>query len=186
MEGEKIKRFDGKIRSCFEQAFPVPSAPVHLLRKEKCNPWVVISGLLAAGLIGAAVTAWVWLSPPQIVKEAWQHELREQMLRGDFLPDSSVLNARLGLKAGEPLPGLVQLKRPCLISGQTVYHITTFMEGKGWVTIMAFTRPVPGAKGEGRWFKGYWKFIQARQEAPVLLLADNAQALNAAVQSLRE
>lgn len=171
---------DFELAAALKDATDVPSAPESLYREV---PWKRSAAVLASVVVSAVVGAWgfaAYVYPPAIVREALVHEHREETLRGDFQPDKKPLFAALGLRDGTPLPGLMQLQRPCDVDGRVAYHVTTFLEhGGGMVTILAFEQPLPHdlAGRQGSWMGRHWRFAQGIPGKSVLMLADNARAL---------
>ena len=138
-----------------------------------------MAGVAFALVLGAWSFA-TFLYPPELVREALVHEHREATLRGDFQPDKGPMLAAMGLRKSSPLPGLMQLQRPCDIDGHVAYHVTTFFEqGGGMVTILAFEKPLPDMRpGEhGSWLGRHWRVAEGLPGKTVLLLADNARVL---------
>jgi hypothetical protein len=166
----------------------VPAAPAGLYRPV---PWARWTCALAGSAMSLAFLSWAffaWIYPPEVVREAMVHEHRESTLRGDFQQDKRPMLRAMGLRDTASLPGLLQLQRPCEISGQTVYHLTTFMEkGGGIVTIMAFATPLANApSGGGSWMGRHWRFVHGTPGKTILLLADNARVLNVTEQVLKK
>ena len=108
------------------------------------------------------------LLTPELVRGAIEHEYYERTLRGNFM-DPQQLLARIGLGGAKMLPGFPQLMRPCDIEGQLVYHLTTFFEKGGMVTVFAFDQPVDLEDGSGWWNNVYWQVLRSRDGKPLVL-----------------
>lgn len=161
--------------------------PSHLY---KPVPWARLGCVLSSGVMSMVFAVWAfftWIYPPELVREALVHEHRESTLRGDFQNDKQPMLMAMGLRSEAHLPGLLQLQRPCDISGKTAYHVTTFMEtGGGIVTILAFAEPLPDApSGQGQWMGRHWRFVRGTPGKTILMLADNAKVLNITEQLLK-
>jgi hypothetical protein len=91
--------------------------------------------------------------------------------------DSAPLLQHLGLGGKQVVPGFPQLMRPCDIDGHLVYHLTTFFEKGGMVTVFAFDKAVALTEGSGWWGNVHWKVITSRDGKPLVLVAQKKQAL---------
>jgi hypothetical protein len=70
--------------------------------------------------------------------------------------------------------------RICDIEDHLVYHLTTFFERGGMVTVFAFEQPV-GLKEEGGWWGNvYWQVVTSREGKPLVLVSQQKKALAAA------
>lgn len=173
-------RDDFEFAASLKSATGASEAPAALYRPIAWyrSPW-----MLSLAVLPLILGAWAFLGfvyPPPLVREALVHEHREATLRGDFQPDKRPMFDAMGVRAGAALPGLMQLQRPCDIDGRIAYHLTTFIEkGGGMVTILAFDKPVPGARPgqQGNWMGRHWRFADVAPDRTVLLLADNAPVL---------
>lgn len=93
------------------------------------------------------------------------------------------VTARFGLAPQTQTPGLLQLTRPCLIAEQVANHLTTFLEGGGMVTAMAFTgQSTDFRRRAGWWPNTYWRVVTTRQGKELLLLAESRKAIDLAAQ----
>ena len=63
------------------------------------------------------------------------------------------------------------------IDGHLVYHLTTFFEKGGMVTVFAFDKAVALTEGSGWWGNVHWKVITSRDGKPLVLVAQKKQAL---------
>jgi len=175
---------DLRARAELALAFPAGDPPAHLFRH---TPWHARRGmrrLLAALLVGGGAASAVFaMRPPELVRAALEHEYHERTLRGSFLQEAEIAR-RLDLPAGQALPGYTQLVRPCDIDGARAYHLTTFFERGGLVTVMAFERPQPLADGQGWWGNTYWKVTRSQQGRPLLFISQKKQAIAVASQAL--
>ena len=170
--------FDLRARAELALAYPADAAPAHLFRKAqpllaRRNFQRAVLGLLLAGSGTGAVLA---MRPPELVRGAIEHEYFERTLRGTFM-DSAPLLQHLGLGGKQVVPGFPQLMRPCDIDGHLVYHLTTFFEKGGMVTVFAFDKAVALTEGSGWWGNVHWKVITSRDGKPLVLVAQKKQAL---------
>lgn len=139
------------------------------------------AGLLVLGGGSGAVLA---MRPPALVRGAIEHEFHERTLRGTFM-DARPLLRQLGLDPAQSVPGYPQLMRPCDIDGRLVYHLTTFFEKGGMVTVFAFDQPASLAEGHGWWADVHWQVVRSRDGRPLVLVAQQRRALGVAAASLR-
>lgn len=177
MRKDDPQAFDAWMRENL-RSLPVPPAPAFHLR-EPGRPRVRMMAWISAAAVCASVAAMVLLSPPPLVGDAWEHVAEETGLRGDFVADAAQINASLGLAAKQSLPGYVQLAKRCQVGGHSVYHVTTFIDGKGWVTILSFPpgTDVAGTQSQGQWMGRHWALLTVQTKHTVLLLSDNNDAL---------
>lgn len=137
-----------------------------------------------ASLPGHAADGAESLTYPNIIKirdgmgarGAIEHEYFERTLRGTFMASAPLLQ-HLGLAGQQVVPGFPQLMRPCDIDGHLVYHLTTFFEKGGMVTVFAFDKAVALTEGSGWWGNVHWKVITSRDGKPLVLVAQKKQAL---------
>ena len=170
--------FDLRARAELALAYQVNDAPPHLFRKtqpllSRRSFQRSVLALLLAGSGSAAVLA---MRPPELVRGAIEHEYFERTLRGTFM-DSAPLLQHLGLGGKQVVPGFPQLMRPCDIDGHLVYHLTTFFEKGGMVTVFAFDQAVALKEGGGWWGNVHWQVITSREGKPLVLVAQKKQAL---------
>lgn len=170
--------FDLRARAELALAFDAPDPPAHLYRKPQ--PLLrrrgfqrAMLGLLLVGTGSGTVLA---MRPPELVRGAIEHERFERTLRGSLMDSASLLR-HLGLGARKVVPGFPQLMRPCDIDGHKVYHLTTFFEKGGLVTVFAFDETVALQEAGGWWGNVYWKVITSRDGKPLVLVAQRKQAL---------
>lgn len=177
--------FDLRARAEMALAYEPGEAPPHLLRTAR--PLLRRAGVqkaIASALLLAFGTGTVLaMRPPALVRGAIEHEYYERTLRGSFM-DGRELIARLGLGDASVLPGYPQLMRPCDIDGHLAYHLTTFFERGGMVTVFAFDKPVALPPGGGWWNGVHWRAIVSRDGKPLLLIAQKEKALDPAERSL--
>lgn len=140
-------------------------------------------GIFALLLLGAGVGGVLTLRPPELVRDAIEHEYYERTLRGSFM-DQGDLAARLGLDASKALPGSPQLMRPCDIEGHLAYHLTTYFEKGGMVAVFAFDQPVALKEDSGWWGNVYWQVAASHEGKPLLLVAQKKKALAVAQAAL--
>ena len=172
--------FDLRARAELALGFDPGQPPKHLFRHTRLLSGrgaqrSVVALLLAASAVGAVFA----MRPPALVRDAIEHEYYERTLRGTFMQSGPLL-ASLGLGLHQPLPGDPQLMRPCQIDGRLAYHLTTFLEKGGMVTVFAFDQPVSLKAGSGWWNSIYWQVIDSRQGRPLVLVAQRKNALTVA------
>ena len=169
------RMFDARMREHL-RSLPVPSSPAFRFQ-EPNRPWVHFAAWFSVAAVCVSVVAIAVFSPPRLVNEAWAHVGEEAGLRGNLVHDVSSVNASLGLSTIKPLPGYVQLTKLCQVDGHNAYHVNTFIDGKGWVTILSFQPDVAGAQGQGEWMGRYWAFLPTPSKHIVLLLSTDKNAL---------
>jgi hypothetical protein len=178
------RAFDLRARAELSAAFEPGMPPAHLLRH---RPWwsrAVPRALAGAALVLAVAAGVVWqMRPPELVRAAIEHEYYERTLRGSFMAAPDLL-PHLGLAASGVVPGYPQLMRPCDIGGRLVYHLTTFFEHGGMVTVFAFDRPVVLDEGGGWWNSVHWQVVRSRDGRPLVLISEQERALAVARASL--
>ncbi|MDR2299653.1 MAG: hypothetical protein LBE30_15080 [Comamonas sp.] len=178
--------FDLRARAELSLAFEPGEPPAHLLRS---TPWYArrsLQRMLAALLVGGSVTGAVFaMRPPEMVRSAIEHEYYERTLRGNFMPEAEIAR-HLDWPADRRLPGYTQLMRPCDIDGSRAYHLTTFFEKGGIVTVLAFEQPQQIADGQGWWANTYWQVVRSREGRPLVLIAEKKQALAVASRVLSQ
>ncbi len=91
----------------------------------------------------------------------------------------------LGMQDANVVPGFPQLMRPCDIEGHLAYHLTTFFEKGGMVTVYAFDQSVDLREASGWWSNVHWKVIRSREGKPLLLVAQKKKALAVAQTALQ-
>lgn len=173
----KDSAFDLRARAELALAFDPGAPPAHLFRR---TPWLahraVQRSLAALLLTATGATAVLAMRPPALVRDAIEHEFYERTLRGSFM-DTDVLLQHLGLEPGQVLPGYPQLVRPCDIDGHLAYHLTTFFDKGGMVTVFAFDAPTQLSKGSGWWGNVHWQVVTSRTGQPLVLVAQKKKAL---------
>jgi hypothetical protein len=176
--------FDLRARAELALAYNPGEPPAHLLRHTAWYARTGVRRMLAALLIGSTVTGGVFaMRPPELVRGAIEHEYYERTLRGSFMPEAE-LARHLDMPAKEKLPGYTQLMRPCEIDGLRAYHLTTFFEKGGIVTVMSFEQPQQIPDGQGWWGNSYWKVVRSREGRPLVLISEKKQALALASKAL--
>ena len=172
MKTDDNEMFDARMRAAL-RSLPVPGARRNRFPQAP-RAWVPIGAWLAAAAVCASVATIAVFSPPRLVNEAWVHVGEEAGLHGSFIPNVST---SLGMSAMKPVPGYVQLAKFCQVGGHPAYHVNTFIDGKGWVTILSFQSDVAGAQGQGQWMGRYWAFLPTRSKHTILLLSNDKNAL---------
>jgi len=176
--------FDLRARAELALAYEPGQPPAYLFRH---TPWFArraVRGLGAALLVaGSAAITVLALRPPELVRDSIEHEYYERTLRGNFM-DPAPLLTQLGLSPNQVVPGFPQLMRPCEIEGRLVYHLTTFFERGGMVTVFAFDQSVALKNGSGWWNNVYWQGVRSRDGKPLVLIAQQKKALALARASL--
>ncbi len=169
--------FDLRARAELALAFEPGQPPAHLFRH---TPWfarrLVRGGAAALLVAGSAAVTVLALRPPALVRDSIEHEYYERTLRGNFM-DSAPLLGQLGLSPKQVVPGFPQLMRPCEIEGRLAYHLTTFLEHGGMVTVFAFDQTVTLNNGSGWWNNVYWQVVRSRDGKPLVLIAQQKKAL---------
>lgn len=174
--------FDLRARAEMALAFDPGQPPTYLFRYTPLLARRGIQRCLAALLITASGVGAVFaMRPPALVRDAIQHEYYERTLRGNFMQNRELL-AHLGLNPQQTIPGFAQLMRPCDIDGRLAYHLTTFIEKGGMVTVFAFDQPVALKASSGWWNEMYWQVIDSRQGRPLVMVAQKKNALAVANQ----
>jgi hypothetical protein len=179
--------FDLRTRAELTLAFDPSQAPASLFKKEPSllSRRGFQRGLAVLFVTGGTAGTVLAIRPPELVCSAIEHEYYERTLRGNFMDGRKIL-AHLGLgKSAEPpapqaiaaIPGYPQLMRPCDIDGHLVYHLTTFFEKGGMVTVFAFDQPVLLPEGSGWWGNVYWQVVRSRDDQPLVMVAQKKKAL---------
>lgn len=169
--------FDLRARAELALAFDPGQAPEHLFRNTPLlSRRGFKRGLAAFLLAGGGVGTVFAMRPPELVRGAIEHEYYERTLRGNFMEGRKILE-QLGLGSKAVIPGYPQLMRPCDIDGHLVYHLTTFFEKGGMVTVFAFDQPVTLKDGNGWWGNVYWQVVRSRDNKPLVLVAQKKKAL---------
>ena len=176
---------DLRVRAELALAFDAHDAPAALFRQPPplwrrriFQKWV-----LALVLTGGGSGAVLAMRPPALVRGVIDHEYHERTLRGSFMEPAPLL-AQLGLTGRDHLPGAVQMMRPCDVNGQLAYHLTTFFEKGGMVTVFAFDQPVALAQSSGWWANVHWKVIRSSEGKPLVLVSEKKSALAVAQRQL--
>ena len=169
--------FDLRARAELALAYDPGDPPSHLLRR---TPLLARHGLqrgiAALLLLGVGTGGVLAMRPPELVRGAIEHEYYERTLRGNFM-DAKPLLQHLGLGQSKTVPGFPQLMRPCDIDGHLVYHLTTFFEKGGMVTVFAFDAPVSMREGSGWWGNVYWQVVTSRDGKPLVMVSQQKKAL---------
>ena len=170
--------FDLRARAELALAFEAADPPARLFRE--APRWLARSRVrrlaLCLLLVGAGTGTVLAMRPPELVRDAIEHEYFERTLRGNFM-EPAALMPHLGLDARQAVPGFPQLMRPCDIDGHLAYHLTTFFEKGGIVTVFAFDQPITLQEGHGWWGNVYWQVVALRDGRPLVLVAQKKQAL---------
>lgn len=172
--------FDLRARAELSLAYDTGEPPAQLYRHTpwRSRHWVQASGVLMF-LAGAVLSGVLAMRPPELVRGAIEHEYYERTLRGSFMEASKLL-AHMGLESARPVPGYPQLMRPCDIDGKLAFHLTTFFEKGGLVTVFAFDQPVSLPEGEGWWNNVYWQVLTGHDGRPLVLVSEKKKALSVA------
>ena len=176
--------FDLRARAELALAFDPGHAPAHLFKNTPLlSRRGFQRGLAAFVLTGGGASAVFAMRPPELVRGAIEHEYYERTLRGNFMEGRKILE-QLGLGSKAVLPGFPQLLRPCDIDGHLVYHLTTFFEKGGMVTVFAFDQPVTLKDANGWWGNVYWQVVTSRDNKPLVMVAQKKKALAVAQSTL--
>ena len=172
---------DLRARAELALAFEPGDVPAHLFKHRPTlvsRRWFQRS-LAAFVLMGSGTGAVMAVRPPELVRGAIEHEYYERTLRGNFMEGRKVLE-QLGLGQKQAIPGYPQLMRPCDIEGHLVYHLTTFFDKGGMVTVFAFDQPVVLREDHGWWSNVYWQVVTSRDGKPLVMVAQKKKALSVA------
>ncbi|SFC49612.1 hypothetical protein SAMN05216344_11972 [Polaromonas sp. OV174] len=176
--------FDLRVRAELALAFDPGQPPEQLFRNTPLlSRRGFQRGLAALLLSGTGAGTVLAMRPPELVRSAIEHEYYERTLRGNFI-DSEKILAHLGLTPKQAIPGYPQLMRPCDIDGRLAYHLTTFFEKGGMVTVFAFDQPVTLKDDSGWWNDVYWQVLTSRDGKPLVLVAQKKKALAVAQNTL--
>lgn len=177
--------FDLRARAELRMAYE-PGAPPPLLFRQPQPLWSrrgfqrsALALLLTGGCTGVVMAQ----RPPDLVRHAIDHEYFERSLRGSLMTPVEML-ARIGTPGVKQLPGFTQLMRPCDLDGRLAYHLTTFFEKIGMVTLFAFDQPVTLSDGNGWWGNVYWQVVRSKGGKPLVLVAKRKEALAVATRAL--
>jgi hypothetical protein len=169
--------FDLRTRVELGLAYDPQGVPDNLFRH---TPWILRRGvrrfLAVTLLVGLGIGTMLAIRPPELVRGAIEHEFYERTLHGTFMEAQPLLQ-HLGLGQSKLVPGFPQLMRPCDIDGHLVYHLTTFFEKGGMVTVFSFDQPVALKEGSGWWDNVYWQVVTSKDDKPLVLVAQKKQAL---------
>jgi len=169
--------FDLRARAELSLAYETGEPPAALFRR---TPWLARRWVQACCVLvfvaGTVLGGVLAVRPHELVRGAIEHEYYERTLRGSFMEAPKLL-AHLGLESGRPVPGYPQLMRPCDIDGRLAYHLTTFFEKGGIVTVFAFDQPVTLKEGQGWWNDVYWQVVTGRDGRPLVLVSEKKRAL---------
>lgn len=172
--------FDLRARAELALAFDPGQPPAHLFKNTPLlSRRGFQRGLAALLLAGSGAGAVFAMRPPELVRGAIEHEYYERTLRGNFMEDRKILE-HLGLGQKQAVPGYPQLMRPCDIEGHLAYHLTTFFEKGGMVTVFAFDEPVTLPEGSGWWGNVYWQVLRSHDGKPLVMVAQKKKALSVA------
>jgi hypothetical protein len=169
--------FDLRARAELSLAYEPGQPPAHLLRNipllSRRNVRHSICALL---MLGTGVGVVLAMRPPELVRGAIEHEYYERTLRGIFMEARPLLK-QMGMGQAKDVPGFPQLIRPCDIEGRLVYHLTTFFEKGGMVTVFAFDQPVNLKEGSGWWDNVHWQVVTSPDGKPLVMVAQQKKAL---------
>ncbi len=172
--------FDLRARAELALAFDPGQPPDHLFKNTPLlSRRGFQRGLAALLFTGTGAGAVLAMRPPELVRGAIEHEYYERTLRGNFMEGRKILE-QLGLGQKQAIPGYPQLMRPCDIEGHLAYHLTTFFEKGGMVTVFAFDEPVALKEASGWWGNVYWQVVTSRDGKPLVLVAQKKNALSVA------
>jgi len=170
--------FDLRARAELSLAYEPGQPPAHLLRREppliarRSLQRALAALLLAGGGIGTVLA----MRPPALVRGAIEHEYYERTLRGSYMEARPLLD-HMGLHGQAMVPGFTQLMRPCEIDGRLAYHLTTFFEKGGMVTVFAFDQPVALDADAGWWGSVYWQVVASKDGKPLVMVSQKKKAL---------
>jgi hypothetical protein len=169
--------FDLRARAELALAFEPGQPPPHLFRHTALLARRGVQrSVIALLLFGSGVGGVLAMRPPELVRGAIEHENHERSLRGQFLKAAPLLQ-HLGLAQHQAVPGSPQLMRLCDIDGRLAYHLTTFFEKGGMVTVFAYVQPLPLKEGHGWWGNVYWQVVTSPGGKALVLVAEQKKAL---------
>ncbi len=169
--------FDLRARAELALALEPGQPPPHLFRRTALLARRGVQrSVIALLLFGSGVGGVLAMRPPELVRGAIEHEHHERSLRGQFLEAAPLLQ-HLGLAQRQAVPGSPQLMRLCDIDGRLAYHLTTFFEKGGMVTVFAFEQPLPLKEGHGWWGNVYWQVVTSPGGKALVLMAEQKKAL---------
>ena len=178
--------FDLLARAELSLAYEPGEAPARLLRHTPLFSHRGVKLCLAALLLtSTALGAVLTMRPPDLVRDAIEHEYYERTLRGNFMETQPLL-AHLGLEQSTKVPGYPQLMRPCEIDGRLAYHLTTFFEKGGLVTVFAFDKPVALKEASGWWNDVYWQVVPSRKSGQSLIMVSEKKRALAVARTVFE
>ena len=172
--------FDMRARAELALAFEPGQPPPHLFRHTALLARRGVQrSVIALLLFGSGAGGVLAMRPPELVRGAIEHESYERSLRGQFMEAAPMLQ-HLGLMQDRAVPGSPQLMRLCDIDGRQAYHLTTFFEKGGMVTVFAFDQQLPLKEGHGWWGNVYWQVVTTPGGKALVLVAEQKKALSAA------
>lgn len=173
--------FDLLARAELSLAYEPGEVPATLLRHTPLRARRGVQlGIATLVLMSTALGGVLAVRPPELVRGAIEHEYYERTLRGNFM-EAKPLLAHLGLEHAPAVPGYPQLMRPCEIEGELVYHLTTFFEKGGMVTVFAFDKPIALKESSGWWADVYWQVVTSKKgDKPLILVSQKKRALTVA------
>lgn len=176
-QDSRDNEFDLRARAELALAFEPGQPPAGLLRNTPLlSRRNVRHGLCALLLLGTCAGVALGMRPSALVRGAIEHEYYERTLRGTFMEAQPLLK-HMGMEQANAVPGFPQLIRPCDIEGHLVYHLTTFFEKGGMVTVFAFDQPVDLREGGGWWNNVHWQVVTSHDGKPLVLVAQQKKAL---------
>ena len=169
--------FDLRARAELALAFEPGQPPLHLFRHTALLARRGVQrSVIALLLFGGGVGGVLAMRPPELVRGAIEHDQHERNLRGQFMEAGPLLQ-HLGLAQRQAVPGSPQLMRLCDIDGQLAYHLTTFFEKGGMVTVFAFDQPPSLNVDRGWWGNVYWQVVISPGGKVLVLVAEQKKAL---------
>lgn len=173
--------FDLRMRAEMALAFEPGPVPAHLLRKpaRKLQRRGIVRAMLGLAVLSTGAGTVLAMRPPALVRNAIEHDAHERTLRGSTT-DPRQLIAHLGLEKAKALPGFPQLMRVCDIDGHAAYHLVTYFEKGGMVTVFAFDPSMKLLDGSGWWNSVYWKTARNRHGTPLIFLAQSDRGIKVA------
>ncbi len=175
--------FDARMRALL-RTLPVDGgAPIALPRRRFLRAAIAAAGgaLLAGGAGGLGLA---YAATPALVRAAAAHVREESGLRGEFAPLAPVRQA-LGLGPNAPFPGTLQLCKRCVVAGRPGWHVSVFLDGLGYVQIIALRETVDIPAGRGWWLGEHWQVLAQPHRDPLILLSPSAAALHEVARRLQ-
>ncbi len=174
--------FDVRVRALL-RALPVEDGPPIEPPRRRFLALVAGAGAVLA-VLGAGGLGLAYADTPPLVRASLAHVREEAGLRGELAPLAPV-RAALGLRAGASFPGTLQLCKSCIVAGLPAWHVSVFLDGLGYVQILAFRETVKLAASRGWWLGAHWQVLAPARRDVLVLFSHSAQALEKVARRLQ-